>query len=86
MDSIDEDAKLIGIDEEVWRKFRDIKPKQEQMEFPEIVDPIDDREAFIRHKQAMAKRWFGYYRKCKGDRNAIIDQYNKIALMKGNGR
>lgn len=86
MDNIDEDAKLLGIDEEVWRKFRDIKPKQEQMEFSEIVDPIDDREAFIRHKQAMAKRWFGYYRKCKGDRNAIIDQYNKIALMKGKER
>ena len=43
----------------------------------------DDYEAFLRHKQAMAKRWFGYYRKCKGDRNAIIDQYNRIATMRG---
>lgn len=42
-----------------------------------------DKEAFIRHKQAMVQRWFGYYKKCKSNRNTIIDQYNKIALMKG---
>lgn len=45
-----------------------------------------DSETFIRRKQALAQRWFGYYRKYKGDRNAIIDQYNKIALMKQAGK
>ena len=58
-------------------------PRMEQAEFESIVNPIDDREAFIRRKQALAKRWFGYYKKYKGNRNAIIDQYNKIAMMKG---
>lgn len=82
MDSIDEDAKLIGINQDVWRKFRDIKPKQEQMEFSEVVDPIDDREAFIRHKQAMAQRWFGYYRKSKGNKIRLIDQYNYLARQR----
>ena len=87
MDSLDDDAKLIGIDEEVWRKFRESKPKQEQMEFPEIVDPIDDREAFIRHKQSMAKRWFGYYKKSNQKKLRLIYQYNKIATMRfRNGR
>lgn len=105
MNSIDDDAELIGIDPKTWKKFRmtqykerelpqdrelpierELPPKRlKQMEFSEIVDPIDDREAFIRHKQAMARRWFGYYRKCKGDRNAIIDQYNKIATMMERG-
>lgn len=42
----------------------------------------DDKEAFERHKQAMAKRWFSYYKKCKSKRNTILDQYNKIATMK----
>ena len=57
-------------------------PRMEQAEFESIVNPIDDREAFIRRKQALAKRWFGYYKKYKGNRNAIIEQYNKIATMK----
>lgn len=47
----------------------------------EARESLIDREAMLRRKQALVKRWFGYYRKCKGDRNAIIDQYNKIALM-----
>lgn len=57
-------------------------PRMEQTEFESIVNPIDDREAFIRHKKAIAQRWFGYYKKCKGNRNTIIDQYNKIATMR----
>lgn len=62
---------------------RELPPaRMEQMEFESITGPIDDREAFIRRKQALAKRWFGYYKKCKGDRNRIIEQYNKIATMK----
>lgn len=113
MNSIDEDAELLGIDPKLWREFKEMHtswkderttqyrerelptirelplerelppPRMEQAEFESIVNPIDDREAFIRRKQALARRWFGYYKKCKGNRNAIIDQYNKIATMKG---
>ena len=42
-----------------------------------------DSETFIRRKQALAQRWFGYYRKCKYQQKKfkLIEQYNKIALM-----
>lgn len=86
MQSIDDDAKMLGIDEKVWQQFKQqtSKPQQIQLEFEEIVGPIDDREAFIRRKEALAKRWFGYYRKCKDQQKKfkLIDQYNKVALMK----
>ena len=61
---------------------RELPPKRlEQMEFPEIVEPIDDGEAFIRHKQEMARRWFKYYRKEKDQQKKfkLIDQYNFLA-------
>lgn len=62
---------------------RELHPERlVQGEFESIVDPIDDKEAKIRHLQAVRDRWFGYYKKYKGDRNRIIDQYNKIATMK----
>lgn len=72
-DEIDKDAiEILGINPKIWKEFRGMTdPKYTQ----------DDKEAFERHKQAMAKRWFGYYKKCKGNKNAIIDQFNKIALM-----
>ena len=58
-------------------------PRMEQAEFESITNPIDDREAFIRHKQAMVQRWFGYYKKCNTQKKLrLIDQYNKIATMK----
>lgn len=57
-------------------------PKLEQGELEGIVAPIDEHEAFVRHRQALAQRWFGYYKKCKSKRMTIIDQYNKIATMK----
>ena len=57
-------------------------PTLTQAEFESIVCQIDDKEAESRHLASMAKRWFGYYRKYKGNKNAIIDQYNKIATMK----
>lgn len=43
-----------------------------------------DKEAFIRRKQALVKRWFGYYNKCKDQQKRLnlIDQYNFIATMK----
>lgn len=43
-----------------------------------------DMDTFIRRKQALAKRWFGYYRKCT-DQNKkfnLIDQYNSLAKPK----
>ena len=58
-------------------------PRMVQGELEGIVAPIDEHEAFVRHRQAIAQRWFGYYKKCKSKRMSIIDQYNKIALMKG---
>lgn len=43
-----------------------------------------DHEAYIRHKRSMAMRWFRYYRKSKDEKKKmkLIDQYNKIAMMK----
>lgn len=73
------------LDRELPPKRLQPHPRFVQNDLP-YFQQQDDREAFIRHKEAMAKRWFGYYRKCKGDRNTIIDQYNKIALMKGKER
>lgn len=41
-----------------------------------------DKEAFIRHKQALAKRWFGYYKKASvASKQPLLQQYNKIASM-----
>ena len=79
MPSLDEDAKLIGINPEKLKRFQ---KSIEQDEFESITGPIDDREAFIRRKQALVQRWFSYYKKCKSRRNTIIDQYNKIATMR----
>lgn len=103
MNSIDDDAELIGINPKTWKEFRmtqykerelpsirelpnerELPPRRmEQMGFESIVNPIDDREAFIRRKQALAKRWFGYYRKCKDQRKKfnLIEQYNYLATM-----
>lgn len=60
-------------------------PRFVQDEMESIVSQIDEREAEIRRKQALAQRWFGYYKACKDKkkRSFIIDQYNRIALMKG---
>ena len=55
--------------------------RYEQQEFEEITGPVDDREAKKRHLESIRNRWFGYYKKCKGDRKTIIDQYNAISLM-----
>ena len=83
MNSIDDDAKLVGIQPEVWEDFKKTF-RYEQMEFESIVGPIDDKEAETRHRASMAKRWFGYYRKCT-DQNKkfkLIDQYNSLAKPK----
>ena len=113
MNSIDEDAELLGIDPEIWKEFRGMNtswkeermtqykerelpsirelplerelppPRMEQAEFESITNPIDDREAFIRHKEAMARRAFAWYRLSKKkDKSKLIDIYNGIATMK----
>ena len=83
MNSIDDDAKLVGISPEVWEDFKRTF-KYEQMEFESIVGPIDEKEAEERHRASMAKRWFGYYRKCTSQEKKfkLIDQYNSLAKPK----
>ena len=43
-----------------------------------------DREAFFRHKQAVALRWFKYYKLCKDPQRkaALVRQYNLAATMR----
>lgn len=104
MHSIDDDAKLIGINPKTWKEFRMTQykerelpsirelpnerelppPRIEQAEFESITSQIDDRESFIRHKELMAKRAFGWYRKCQDQEKKmkLIDIYNRIATMK----
>jgi len=81
MQTIDDDAKILGINEDTWRRFKTNSQKAEQAEFESITNPIDDREAFIRHKQAMARRWFEYYKRCQDQKKKfrLIDQYNALA-------
>lgn len=57
--------------------------RYEQPDLP-YFEEQDKHEAFIRHKQAMAMRWFGYYRKCKDQKKRLklIDQYNFLAQSK----
>lgn len=83
MNNIDDDAKLVGISPEVWEDFKRTF-RYEQMEFESIVGPIDEREAEERHRASMAKRWFGYYRKCTSQEKKfkLIDQYNSLAKPK----
>ena len=62
---------------------RELPPQRlVQGEFESITGPVDEKEAKIRHLQSIRDRWFAYYRKCKGDKSKIIDQFNRIALMK----
>ena len=84
MNSIDEDAiNICGINPELWEEFKR-STKTEQLEFESIVGPIDDKEAEARHRASMAKRWFGYYRKCSDQQKKfkLIDQYNSLAKPK----
>lgn len=91
MNSIDEDARLIGIDEKVWRDFKNMTEQQYLPGFleaeSEARESSIDEETFIRRKQALAKRWFGYYRKCQDQKKkaSIIEQYNMIAIQKQRG-
>lgn len=96
MNSIDADAERIGINKEIWERFKEMhKPKEisdgkpiaptlTQAEFESIVGPIDDKEAEKRHRASMAHRWFGYYRKCTDQQKKfkLIDEYNSLAKPK----
>ena len=75
-------ARELPLDRELPPQRLQPHPRLEQGELEGIVAPIDEHEAFVRHRQALANRWFGYYKKCKSKRMTIIDQYNKIATMK----
>ena len=93
MNDIDTDAQIAGINKEIWERFKEMycstkisdgRREPVQQEFEEITGPIDDKEAEARHRMLMAKRWFGYYRKCTDQKKKfdLIDQYNKIASSK----
>ena len=92
MNSIDDDAKLIGIDTKIWKEFRGMTDeKYVQDDLPGMLEAETeareskiDHEAFLRRKQALAHRWFGYYRKCKDQKKKmlLIDQYNRIAKVR----
>lgn len=96
MNSIDDDAKIAGINKELWERFKEMYDPKEisdgkptaptltQAEFESIVGQIDDKEAEARHRASMAQRWFGYYRKCTSQEKKfkLIDQYNSLAKPK----
>ena len=87
MNSIDEDAKLIGFNEKTWKAFKKMYVQNDLDGFAqaeaEAREAKIDKEASLRHKQAMAQRWFGYYKKCSDQKKkmALVDQYNRIAQM-----
>lgn len=73
-----------------WRYIME-KQKYEQDDLPGFLDAEAKaresdiaKEAFFRHKQAMALRWFKYYRLCKDPRKKmnLAQQYNAIATMR----
>ena len=68
---------------------RELPPKRLQPHPRFVQDDLpyfqqqDDREAFERRKQALAQRWFGYYKKCNTQKKLrLVDQFNRIATMK----
>lgn len=83
-DEIDRDAiEVLGINPKIWKEFRGMVDKKYVQDDLPYFQQQDDHEAFERHKQAMAQRWFGYYKKCNTQKKLrLVDQYNKIATMK----
>ena len=59
-------------------------PRLVQGELEGVVGEIDDREAFIRHKQALALRWFQYYKQNKDPKKKwdLVRQYNMVAAQR----
>ena len=65
--------------------------KYEQDDLPNFLDVEAqaresniDRETYIRHKQALAIRWFKYYKMCKDPKKKLqlAQQYNLVATMR----
>ena len=65
--------------------------KYEQDDLPGFLDAEAqaresniDHETFLRHKKAMALRWFKYYKMCKDPKKKLqlAQQYNLVATMK----
>ena len=82
-DDIDRDAELIGIDPKIWKEFRGMTDEKYVQDDLPYFQKQDDHEAFIRHKEAMARRAFAWYRLSKKkDKSKLIDIYNGIATMK----
>ena len=87
MPSIDDDAKLIGIDEKVWQRFKKMYVQDDLPGFLESEAKARESkisyDEWFEHKRRQAMRWFGYYRKCKDGSKIqkISEQYNKIACM-----
>ena len=84
-DDIDRDAiEVLGINPKIWKEYRRMTSEKCVQDDLPYFQEQDDKEAFERHKQAMAQRWFGYYKKCNTQKKLrLIDQYNKIATMRG---
>ena len=89
-DEIDRDAKLVGIDENLWKEFKKMSKTAEQEYLPGFLEAEAkareskiDNDAWFEHKRRLAMRWFAYYRKAKTVDGAckIGTQYNKIACM-----
>lgn len=84
-DDIDRDAiEVLGINPKIWKEYRRMTGEKYVQDDLPYFQQQDDKEAFERHKQAMAQKWFKYYRACKDPQKkmSLIDQYNKIAQMK----
>lgn len=74
-----------------WDDVRKANEKYVQGDLPgmdEIIKRAEesriDHEAFIRRKQALAQRWFKYYKSCKDPKKKddLIRQYNMVATMR----
>lgn len=78
-DDLDRDAvEILGINPKIWKEYRKMYTQDDLPYFQQQ----DDKEAFERHKQAMAKRAFAWYRLSKKkDKSRLIDIYNRTALM-----
>ena len=65
--------------------------KYEQDDLPGFLDAEAqaresniDRETYMRRKQALALRWFKYYKMCKDPKRKLelANQYNLVATMR----
>ena len=75
------------------QRWRDIMAQQryEQDDLPGYLDAEAkaresdiDQETRMRHRQALAMRWFKYYKMCKDPKKKteLVRQYNLVATMR----